>query len=366
MVNFAGWEMPLLYTSILQEHRHVRRLGSVFDISHRGRIELRGRGAEPLLERVCTRHMADLPVGQARYSLVCNEQGGVLDDVVVWRYEDHWLVVTNAGNRDRMLEWLGRHNDGHGAQITDVTEATLMVAVQGPEAVGMLERLLPIPIADIPQHHFRADAYLSLPYAIFRGGYTGEDGVELVLPAAVASLLAAFLESGLQDGQNGLRPAGLGARDTLRLEAGLPLYGHELDEQIDPYSAGLGCCVDLDRDFIGADALRRIARSGTKQQRVGLELDGRRIARQHARVLEGQTVVGQVTSGTFSPMLQRSIAMAYVDSRCATVGHRLTVDLTRGNRTEAVVVALPFYEAGSGKQHPRGARTDQGQGDPSS
>ncbi len=342
MVDFAGWEMPIVYTSIAEEHRTTRRSASVFDVSHMGRIELRGKDAEALLQRVCTRQIGGLAPGQSRYSHVCNEQGGVLDDVIVSRYEDHWLTVCNASNREQILSWLQKHGKGQEIQIADTTEATLMLAVQGPEAITKLSRLLPMPIGDLRRYHFRTGAYVGTPYSIFRTGYTGEDGVELILPATVAQLLTGFLESA-QRGEAGLKPAGLGARDTLRLEAGLPLYGHELHEGVDPFSAGLGWCVDLNKDFIGAPALRQLVRSGLRQRLAGLQLVGRRIARQHAIVLNGKQQVGEVTSGTFSPTLERSIAIAYIESPFAEPGRNVTVDLG-SKQADAVVVKLPFYE----------------------
>ena len=341
MVHFAGWEMPLLYTSIVEEHRHTRRQASIFDVSHMGRIEVSGNDAETLLQRVCTRQLGDSAVGQSRYSHVCNENGGILDDVIVSRYDDHWLMVCNASNRDRIVSWLRQHGRGRDLEITDTTESTLMVAVQGPAAIPKLSQLLPIPIADLERYRFQSGSYMAMPYSIFRAGYTGEDGVELILPASVAQLLGGVLE-GAKSGNHELKPAGLGARDTLRLEAGMPLYGHELHENVDSLSAGLAWCVDLEKDFIGADALRKIAKSGPRHQLVGLELAGRRIARPQASVLDGDRPGGRVTSGTFAPTLERSIAMAYIESDSAAWGHPLTVDLG-GRRADAVVVDLPFY-----------------------
>ncbi len=341
MVDFAGWEMPVLYTSIVEEHRHTRRAASIFDVSHMGRIEFRGSDAEALLQHVCTRQLGDAAPGQSRYSHVCNQRGGILDDVIVSRYDDHWLMVCNASNRDRIVSWLHRHGEGRDVEITDTTESTMMVAVQGPEAVSKLSQLLPVSIADLKRYHFRSGSYMGACYSIFRSGYTGEDGLELILPATVAPFLEGVLRDSGQDG-SGFKPAGLGARDTLRLEAGMPLYGHELNEDVDSLSAGLKWCVDLEKDFIGVGPLRDIARTGPRRRLVGLELAGRRIARQHAGVLDGDREAGEVTSGTLSPTLARSIAMAYVESSLAEVGRDLTVDLGC-KRVGAVVVRLPFY-----------------------
>ena len=370
MVEFAGWEMPLLYSGIVEEHLHTRRAASLFDVSHMGRIELRGEGAEGLLQRVCTRQLGDAVAGQSRYSHVCNEGGGILDDVIVSRYQDRWLMVCNASNRERILSWLRQHGQGYEVEIEDRTEATMMVAAQGPAVIETLGRRLPIPIADLKRYRFLAGMYLAVPYTVFRSGYTGEDGIEMILPATVAAQVGAFLigreaasdekacrankillDSSADEDEQGLKPAGLGARDTLRIEAALPLYGHELHEGVDSISAGQGWCVDLDKDFIGVDALRRVAKRGPVRKLVGLELEGRRIARAHAAVRHSDRIVGEVTSGTLGPTLQRSIAMAYIESELAEPGQGLEVEVG-AKRAAGVVVKLPFYKRGGAQ--PRG------------
>ncbi len=341
MVDFAGWELPLLYTGIVEEHLHTRRAVSLFDISHMGRLELRGDGAEALLQRVCTRQLGDAAVGQSRYSHVCNEQGGILDDVIVSRYEDHWLMVCNGANRPKILGWLKQQNTGGKVKIDDKTESTFMVAIQGPLAVEKFARKISLPIAELRRYRFiSGNMMMIMPYTIFRSGYTGEDGVEVILPSMLGSIAPSWIAE--EDGEDSIKPAGLGARDTLRLEAAMPLYGHELGEDIDSISAGLAWCVDLNKDFIGVDALRKVAEKGPARKLIGLELQGKRIARQHATVLQGDKVVGEVTSGTFGPTVQKSIAMAYVQSDLAMPGQNLTVEIS-GKRNDAVVVALPFY-----------------------
>jgi aminomethyltransferase len=346
MVEFAGWEMPLLFTSIIEEHRHTRSAASVFDVSHMGRLEFTGPEAEALLQRVCTRQLADAAVGQSRYSHVCNEKGGILDDVIVSRFEDHWFMVCNASNRDRILAWVRDQAAGRDLEIVDRTEETMMVAIQGPLAIELVSRLLPVPLDDLKRYHFHSGSYMFMSYSIFRSGYTGEDGVEIILPAGVAQLIAGYLVGDELD-DHAIKPAGLGARDTLRLEAGMPLYGHELHENTDSLSAGLAWCVDLHKDFIGVEALRQVAAAGPARKLVGLELAGRRIARQHAPVLHDNRPVGEVTSGTFSPTLQRSIAMAYVEADLVKEGRPLTVDLG-GKQADAKIVKLPFYQRKAG------------------
>ena len=342
MVDFAGWEMPILYAGILEEHNQTRSAASLFDVSHMGRLELRGPDAEALLQLVCTRQLGDAQVGQSRYSHVCNPDGGILDDVIVSRYSDHWLMVCNASNRDRIAAWLKQHAAGKDVQINDLTEQTLMVALQGPMVLNILAAKLPIPLGDLKRYRFKSGDFMGIPYSIFRSGYTGEDGVEMVLPAGVAPLLLPMVTGTLDDGL-GIRPAGLGARDTLRMEAGMPLYGHELTEQTDSISAGLAWCVDLGKDFIGVEKLREVAARGPGRKLMGLELEGRRIARPGAAVLDGSRPAGQVTSGTFSPTLGKSIAMAYIESALAQPGRRLDVNLA-GKANPAVVVPLPFYK----------------------
>jgi aminomethyltransferase len=338
MVDFAGWELPLLYTGIVEEHLHTRQAISIFDISHMGRIELRGDEAEALLQRICTRQLGNAEVGQSRYSHVCDENGGILDDVIVSKYADHWLVVCNGANRDKILNWLRQH--GPEAKIEDKTESTMMVAIQGPKAVERISQKLPMPIAELKRYRFLSGTHMFIPYTVFRSGYTGEDGLEIILPALAGSFAPGWIAS--DDEQGEVKPAGLGARDTLRLEAAMPLYGHELTEQTDSISAGLGWCVDLNKDFIGADALRKIAEQGPRRKLVGLELEGKRIARQRAAVMHAGKPVGEVTSGTFGPTVKKSIAMAYVDTDRADEGQRLAVDLS-GKPVDATVVKLPFY-----------------------
>jgi len=350
LVEFAGWEMPLLYTGIVEEHLHTRAVCSLFDVSHMGRLKLTGVGSQALLQRVCTRNVGDQAVGQSRYSHMCKETGGILDDVIVSRYPSHWLVVCNASNREKILAWLRRHAEGTDVQVEDQTLQTAMVALQGPKTLDIAARLLaglPLPLADLKRYHFLSGNYAGFEFTVFRSGYTGEDGLEVILPATAAGLAWQFMR-GAEDRppdatEATVKPAGLGARDTLRLEAAMPLYGHELTEEVDSLSAGQGWCVDLSKVFIGAEAMRRIKERGFKRKLVGLELEGKRTARQHYAVLAGGKPVGEVTGGTFSPTLNKSIAMAYVPPEHAQPGTRLAVDI-KGKPIDAVVVPLPFYK----------------------
>ena len=346
LVNFVGWEMPILYRGIVEEHEQTRNSGSVFDVSHMGRLYFTGKDAQQFLDHVLTRNVAEQKVGQSRYALVCNAAGGVLDDVIVSRDERHWLVVCNASNREKLLrhfEITRQEGRGFDFQLDDRTESTAMVAVQGPKVIEKLSEVLPTDLKSLKRYTFTTDEVMMTRYTVFRSGYTGEDGVEMILPAKAAPMAMKMLGGRADEEGSTVRPAGLGARDTLRLEAGMPLYGHELSETIDPLTAGLAWAVDLGgKDFIGAEALRERIGKGLPRRLVGLELEGRRIARQGTPVKKGGRVVGEVTSGTFSPTLQKSIAMATIDSGVAE-GAEVVADL-KGTENPAKVVRLPFYK----------------------
>lgn len=343
MVDFAGWEMPLMYTGIIDEHHWTRRHCSAFDVSHMGRLRFEGPDATGFLERMCTRRIGDMKVGQCRYGHVCREDGGILDDVIVSRFESHWGMVCNASNREKLLKWFGRHMAGLDAALRDETLETAMLAIQGPEAIETMDRLLPFPVSDIKRYHFKHGAMLGVAYTIYRSGYTGEDGVEVVIPSKFAVMGAETLLAKSAEIGRPIRLAGLGARDTLRLEAAMPLYGHELTEDWDSLSAGQSWCVALDKDFIGRDEMLKRKESGGLRALVGFEVDGKRIARQGAAIFSGGREVGFVTSGTQSPTLEKVIGLGLVSPEAAAVGTGLEIDL-RGVRLPATVVALPFYK----------------------
>jgi aminomethyltransferase len=345
MVDFVGWEMPLLYRGIVDEHEQTRNSGSVFDVSHMGRLYFRGKGAGAFLDHVLTRNVAAMKVGQSRYSLVCNSTGGVMDDVIVSRDERHWLLVCNASNRQKLSRYFAAtvQEKRFDVEIDDRTESTAMAAVQGPKVIDKLSEALPTDLKAMKRYTFASDEVMMTRYTVSRSGYTGEDGVELILPAKAAGMAMKMLGEHTDRPGATIRPAGLGARDTLRLEAGMPLYGHELSETIDPLSAGLAWAVDLGgKDFVGAEALRELMGRGLKRRLVGLELEGRRIARQGSAVMQNGRTVGEVTSGTFGPTLGKSVAMAFVEVGIAE-GGAVEVDL-KGARNPATVVKLPFYK----------------------
>jgi aminomethyltransferase len=347
LVDFAGWEMPILYRGIVDEHEQTRRSGSIFDVSHMGRLHFTGPDTVAFLDRVLTRSVADQRPGQSRYALVCNEAGGVLDDVIVSRDVKNWMVVCNAGNREKLVSYFieTRRARGLDFDLSDQTDATAMVAIQGPRVIDRLGGVLPVDIRSIKRYGFVSDSFMLIRFTLFRSGYTGEDGVELVIPAKMAPMGMKLLAGKADKEDATIKPAGLGARDTLRLEAGMPLYGHELSETIDPISAGLGWAVDLTKDFVGVERLREIQDKGPARRLVGLELEGRRIARPGTpiRSADGGRTIGEVTSGTLSPTLGKSIAMAFVDADHAAEGTQLAADL-KGTPNPARVVKMPFYK----------------------
>lgn len=344
LVDFAGYSMPVQYTSIVEEHTTARTKAALFDISHMGRFRFFGPQAEAFLDHLVTRRVTNMQEGQIRYALICQEDGGILDDVLVYRLksqgdgEPWWALVVNACNRNKIADWIDRQITSFDASWEDRTDATAMIAVQGPEAVQSASRVLDFDITSLRYYTGEVREIAGIPGVVSRTGYTGEDGCELVVAAENAvgiwqRLLAL-----------GAAPAGLGARDTLRLEAAMPLYGHELSEEINPFQAGLGFAVHgKDRIFIGCEALARCREASDQSVRIGLEINGRRAAREHYPILVSGKRVGEITSGSYSPTLQRPIAMGYVPPEYAKVGTSLQVDL-RGRPEEATVVALPFYQ----------------------
>ena len=341
MVDFTGWSMPLLYTSIIEEHHQVRRAAGMFDVSHMGRVRCRGIDAARFLDRVCTRRIEDMVDGQARYGLICNEAGGCLDDVLVYRFgPEEYLVVCNATNRVTILAHFEAIRGDLRLRLEDETERTAMVALQGPDVLPLLGEFSS-EITALKRYRFMVINVLFSKIMVSRTGYTGEDGVEVILSASLATRAIDML---LNRDSDRVKPIGLGARDSLRLEAGMALWGHEIDASIDPLAAGLDFAVALDKDkpFVGRDALRAIAEKGPPRRLVGLELEGRRAARHLMTVHRNGSPVGVVTSGCLSPTLDRSIAMAHVEATHAEPGTEVSLDL--GRRTvDARVTALPFY-----------------------
>lgn len=346
LVEFAGYRMPIQYGSIVAEHDATRKAAGLFDISHMGRLRFEGERAEELLSHLLTRRISDMEDGMVRYSLICNEEGGILDDVLVSKLESpsgkrYFLLVVNASNRQKILKWLSPHLAEYpDVALKDVTDATAMISIQGPRSLTIAEKLFPPKVARLKYYRSVVTDQMNKPTIVSRTGYTGEDGFELIVRVEDANRVWENLL--LAGREHGIAPVGLGARDTLRLEAAMPLYGHELDETIDPYTAGLGFAVNLkDRDFVGAKQLAS-CKSPTRK-RVGIKLNGRRPAREGAKLVDKDNrTVGCVTSGTFSPTLQQPIAMGYIESEMAVENSSIDVDI-RGSKSSAQIVPLPFY-----------------------
>ncbi|MEO1497578.1 MAG: glycine cleavage system aminomethyltransferase GcvT [Planctomycetota bacterium] len=343
LVDFAGWSMPVQYGSIVEEHHATRRGVGLFDVSHMGRFHVAGADSGALLDRLLSRGVSRMPVGRIRYALVCNDAGGVLDDVLAWRRgDDDFSLVVNASNRDKLWAWFTQHAAAADATLKDETIATAMIAVQGPEAVATVVEMADSNIATM-KYYTGGDATVGgVACRVSRTGYTGEDGYELVCDAAAATGLWESLVAA------GGKPCGLASRDTLRLEAAMPLYGHELDEDHTPLEAGLDFAVQLlakdgsPRDFIGGDALRTASVGEPASVRIGLQVDSRRPPREGYAVLHEGAACGHVTSGTASPTLGTMIAMASVTPAAAEAASGLSVEI-RGANAGATLTPLPFY-----------------------
>jgi aminomethyltransferase len=345
MIDFAGWRMPVQYDSILEEHRAVRERVGLFDLSHMGELMIEGPEAASGLARALVSDPASLAVGRAQYSMICAPDGGIIDDLIVYRLADErFLVVANAGNATVVSDTLAERLAGTRAILDDQSLATGLVAIQGPRSIEVLSALTELDLGGL-RYYAIADGHVAgIPALVARTGYTGEDGFELFVEWSRTPELWDALARAVSASEG--RPVGLGARDTLRLEAGMPLYGNELDRSTNPYDAGLGRVVKLTKagDFIGRTALERVASEGPRRRLVGLIVEGRGIARHGyaIRSIDGQRPTGEVTSGTQSPTLGTPIAMGYVASADAEPGTALEIAI-RDSWVPSRVVELPFY-----------------------
>jgi aminomethyltransferase len=344
MVDFGGWEMPQQYTSIRDEHLAVRRSAGLFDVSHMGRFRVVGDGHVDFIQHLVTNDVGSLVFKQAQYNLMLDAQGGIVDDLVVYRGNDGFFIVVNASNREKDLAWMRDHAPS-GVEIEDKTFDLGLIAFQGPRA----QELLPWSGADldaIPYFGFGHGDVAGIHALISRTGYTGEDGFEMFIAAdRIGEAWDAILAHGKAEG---VLPAGLGARDAARLEAALRLWGNDMDESVNPYEAGLGWTVKLDKgDFIGRDALVKVKADGPRRGMVGLKLNAGDIARHGAPVSQGGEKLGAITSGTHSFFLGYPIALAMVEARSLQVGDTASVDV-RGREAPAEVTKLPFYRGSAG------------------
>ncbi|MFC9243376.1 glycine cleavage system aminomethyltransferase GcvT [Streptomyces sp. NPDC057136] len=348
MTDFAGWDMPLRYASERDEHNAVRTRAGLFDLSHMGEITVKGPQAVNLLNHALVGNIGTIGLGRARYTMICREDGGILDDLIVYRLaETEYMVVANAGNAQIVLDAITERAAGFDAVVRDDRDAYALIAVQGPESPGILKSVTDADLDGLKYYAGLPGTVAGVPALIARTGYTGEDGFELfVAPEHAEQLWKALTEAGAPVG---LIPCGLSCRDTLRLEAGMPLYGHELTTALTPFDAGLGRVVKFEKegDFVGRGALQAAAeRAETAPPRklVGLIAEGRRVPRAGFQVVADGKVIGEVTSGAPSPTLGKPIAMAYVDAAHAAPGTAgVGVDI-RGTHEPYEVVALPFYK----------------------
>ena len=364
MVDFAGWWMPVQYASIVDEHVATRAAAGMFDVSHMGRLTVTGPGSRDWLEGLLTRRVADMDVGRVRYTLVTSDAGGtisILDDALVAREADaadgtpRYALVVNASNRDRVVAWLRSRLPAAGVTLADHTHETAMIAVQGPLAIAVVTGLCPpadaARIAALKNYTATTATVAGTPAAVSRTGYTGEDGVEIVVPAAAAAAVWSAIHAAGQP--RGLRACGLGARDTLRLEAGMPLYGHELVATSDPFAIGLGLAFHLEsadgspRTFPGSEAFRRMRDLPAPRVRMGVVFDAKRSAREGSEVRIGGRPVGTVTSGSFAPTVGTAVAMALVEREFAAPDTAVDV-MIRDAVQPGRIAPLPFY------QRPRG------------
>ncbi|HET9347293.1 MAG TPA: glycine cleavage system aminomethyltransferase GcvT [Candidatus Limnocylindrales bacterium] len=343
LIEFGGWLMPVQYSGILEEHRAVRERAGLFDLSHMGELFVSGEDAGRALAAALVTNPPALGEGRAHYSMICAPDGGVIDDLIVYRLgSDRYLVVANASNALVVSDELAARLAGFSAVLDDRSLATALVAVQGPRSIEVLAQQTDVDLGALRYYAIAEGTVAGIKALVARTGYTGEDGFEVFVDTSRAEELWDALFAAAQP--HGLLPVGLGARDTLRLEAGMPLYGNELDRETTPFDAGLGRVVKLDKpdDFVGRAALEKVAEAGPAKRLVGLTMQGRGIARHGYPVHAGDRRTGIVTSGTQSPTLGRAIAMAYVAPEDAETGNVLEVEI-RDQRVAAEVVDLPFY-----------------------
>ena len=344
-VPFSGWEMPVQFSGITAEHQAVRDRVGMFDISHMGKFQLVGTDILAALQALVPSDLSALAAGQARYTVLLNAEGGIIDDLIVYAQmpteqgQEQVVLIVNAATTDKDKQWLLQHLDGSGITLTDRSQTHVLLAVQGPDAIATVQSLTDADLSAIKRYHHATIALMGVTAFAARTGYTGEDGFEIMLEAAAGQKLwRSLLEAGVT-------PCGLGSRDTLRLEAAMALYGQDVDEQTTPLEAGLSWLVQLDQkgDFMGRSRLETQKQEGVTRRLVGLTLTGRNIARHGYPVLHDGERVGEVTSGTLAPTVGYPIALAYVPPQLSKPGQVLTVDI-RGRQCEATVVKRPFYK----------------------
>lgn len=342
LIPFGGWEMPVQYSGIAEEHLACRNAAGIFDVSHMGEIRIHGRGAAPFLNKIITNDLSKIKDNQAVYTVMCNENGGCVDDLIVHRiHSDDFLLCVNASNADKDFEWITSQKP-EGLHVDNVSAEYAQIAIQGPQAQHILSQLTSVDLPSIQYYWFIQGIVLGKPMLIARTGYTGEDGFELYLcPSDAPALWNTLLEAGKP---RGLMPCGLGARDTLRIEMKYPLYGHEISEELNPIHAGLGWVVHWDKTtFIGKDRLEQIKSSSQQKKLIGLKCLGKQIPRQSYEIQKNGEKIGFITSGTLSPCLNHGIGIGYIETVHSTIGSVIDVCI-RGQNVPHEIVKTPFYK----------------------
>jgi aminomethyltransferase len=344
--DFGGWEMPVRYSSDLAEHHAVRTTAGLFDISHMGEIFVEGKAAATFLDYALVGAASEIAIGRAKYSLICNEEGGIIDDLIVYRLgQNAYLVVANASNKDVVTAALTKRAQAFDVEVNDESDSWVLLAIQGPNSVKILSKITTAPLVELKYYAISEAQIANINCLLARTGYTGEDGFEIYIPVESAKQVFDQIMDAGKD--HGLLPTGLACRDTLRLEAGMPLYGHEMNLEINPYQAGFGKVVRLDKsdDFVGKTALTKLSQLAQNKVLVGLAGEGKRAARADYEVfVEGsESPIGVVTSGALSPTLGFPVAMAYLSADFALPDTPISVDI-RGAMTPFTVVKLPFYK----------------------
>ena len=350
LVPFVGWNMPIQFAGVLSEHICVRERVGLFDVSHMGEIEVNGKDAKKFLQFLLSNNVEKMFDGSILYSLMCYETGGVVDDLLAYRFsENHYFFCVNASNSDKDYDWIARHASSFNVSIKNTSSETSQLALQGPDAKNVLQSLCDISLDDLSYYNFRKGMVNNVESLISRTGYTGEDGFELYLsPEKVSEVFRSLMEQGRS---YGIQPIGLGARDTLRIEMGYPLYGNEIDNNPTPLDAGLGWVIKFDKgEFLGRGSLLKQKEQGSLRRKlVGLKLLTRGVPRAHYQVFKNGESVGEVTSGTFSPTLNTGVGLCYVSSEYSDVGNHLDVKI-RDQLVATEVIQLPFVPSHVKKQ----------------
>ena len=345
IIDFGGWDMPVQYTGVIDEHRATREAAGLFDICHMGEIDVIGSSAFELLQWATSRNLEGQKIGQMKLTVITNEQGGIIDDLTVYRLaEDHYRLVTNASRTDNDYRWILKIKEEKGitdVQVIDATDETGKVDIQGPRSQAILQKITADDLSPLKFYYSMESKILDISALISRSGYTGEDGFEIYTDAGrIGEIWDSLLEAGAG---HGLKPVGLGARDTLRLECGMMLYGNDMDETTTPFEVVYGWITDLDKNFIGCENLRRQKEDGAEKKLVGFEMVDRGIARHGYEVLKDGREIGEVTSGTFAPTVKKAIGMAFVPVAYKEPGTEISIRI-RNKEANARIVSLPFYK----------------------